>query len=86
MPGCGSWTDHKLPGDGPVVVDERLHRPGHVDDFRVAVDLRPDLAERFRIDVVPTLVVVEGRKVRKRIVDPNGCREIEGELAPWLRR
>ena len=56
------------------------------DLVRVAVDLRPELAERFRIDVVPTLVVVEGRKVRKRIVDPNGCREIEEQLAPWLRR
>jgi thioredoxin-like negative regulator of GroEL len=66
-----------------------LQRRRNHDTFdlvRVAVDLRPELAERFRIDVVPTLVVVEDRKVRKRIVDPNGCRAIEVELAPWLRR
>ncbi len=55
------------------------------DLIRVAVDERPELAERFGIDAVPTFVVVEGRRVRRRIVAPNGCRGIEAELAPWLR-
>jgi thioredoxin-like negative regulator of GroEL len=65
-----------------------LQRRRNHDTFdlvRVAVDLRPELAERFRVDVVPTLIVVEGRKIRKRIVSPNGCRDLELELAPWLR-
>jgi thioredoxin-like negative regulator of GroEL len=55
------------------------------DLLRVPVDRRPDLAERFLIDEVPTIVVVEGRKVRKRIVAPNGSRELEAALAPWLK-
>ncbi|HEY2543762.1 MAG TPA: thioredoxin family protein, partial [Gaiellaceae bacterium] len=65
-----------------------LQRRRNHDTFdlvRVAVDRRPDLAERFLVDEVPTLVVVEGRKVRKRIVAPTGSRELENELAHWLR-
>jgi len=27
----------------------------------------------------------EGRRLRKRIAAPGGCRELERELAPWLR-
>jgi thioredoxin-like negative regulator of GroEL len=55
------------------------------DLVRVSVDARPDLAERFLIEEVPTILVVEGRKVRKRIVAPSGCRELEAALAAWLR-
>jgi thioredoxin-like negative regulator of GroEL len=63
------------------------HRRNHgtFDLVRVAIDRRPDLAERFRVDTVPTVVIVEDRKVRRRIVAPHGCRELERELAPWLR-
>ena|SRR2546425_10269237 len=51
---------------------------------RVAEEERPDLLERFSVDAVPTIVVVEGKKVRGRLKHPRGCREIEGFLAPWL--
>ncbi len=65
-----------------------LQRRKNHDTFdlvRVPVDRRPDLASRFLVDEVPTLLVVEGRKVRKRIVAPTGCRDLEASLAPWLR-
>ena len=55
------------------------------DLVRVAIDLRPELAQRFRIEVVPTFLVVEGRRIRRRIVDPGGSRDLERGLAPWLR-
>jgi thioredoxin-like negative regulator of GroEL len=55
------------------------------DLVRVPVDRRPDLAGRFLVDEVPTLLVVEGRKVKKRIVAPTGCRDLEAALAAWLR-
>jgi thioredoxin-like negative regulator of GroEL len=48
-------------------------------------DERPDLVKRFAIDVLPTLVVVEGRSERARLEQPRGCREIERLLSPWLR-
>ena len=55
------------------------------DLVRVSVEDRPDLAERFGVETLPTLCVVEGRRLRKRIPAPRGCRELERELAPWLR-
>jgi thioredoxin-like negative regulator of GroEL len=65
-----------------------LQRRKNHDTFdlvRVPVDRRPDLASRFLVEEVPTLLVVEGRKVKKRIVAPTGCRDLEAALAPWLR-
>jgi thioredoxin-like negative regulator of GroEL len=46
---------------------------------------RPDLLQRFEIEEVPTLVVVEDRHVEARLAKPRGCRQIESFLAPWLR-
>ena len=66
----------------------QLQRRRNHDTFdlhRVSVDTRPDLATRFRVDEVPTLLVVEDRKVQKRIVAPSGCRDLEAGLAHWLR-
>jgi thioredoxin 1 len=54
------------------------------DVVRVSVEQRPDLAEQFGVETVPTLCVVEGRRLRKRIAAPRGCRELERDLAPWL--
>jgi thioredoxin-like negative regulator of GroEL len=65
-----------------------LQRRRNHDTFelvRVPVDARPELAEKFRIDEVPTICVVQDRRLRKRIVAPRGCRELELELDPWLR-
>jgi thioredoxin-like negative regulator of GroEL len=65
-----------------------LQRRHNHESFRllhVDVAEHPELAERFRIDDVPTIVVVERKRVRGRLVSPRGCREIEALLAPWLR-
>jgi len=65
-----------------------LQRRRNHDTFdlvRVSIDRRPDLAEKFGIEQVPTVCVVEDRKLRCRIVAPRGCRELERELEPWLR-
>jgi thioredoxin-like negative regulator of GroEL len=51
---------------------------------RVDVEKRPDLAEKFRIEEVPTVCIVEDRKLKKRVAAPRGCRELEVELEPWL--
>ena len=65
-----------------------LQRRGNHDTFklyRVAQEDRPDLVDRFMVETLPTLVVVEGKSVRGRLERPRGCREIERFLAPWLR-
>ena len=66
-----------------VLQRRRNHDSFHV--LHVDVDEHTDLAERFRIDDVPTIVVVENKRVRGRLASPRGCRDIERLLAPWLR-
>jgi thioredoxin-like negative regulator of GroEL len=64
-----------------------LQRRKNHDTFvlqQVDVDERRDLAERFRIDEVPTLLVVADRRVHGRLSHPRGCRDIEDILKPWL--
>lgn len=52
---------------------------------RIPAEERPDLLERFGIEQVPTLCVVEDRRIVSRIVAPRGCRDLEQGLASWLR-
>lgn len=69
-------------------ISQVLQRRGNHESFlllTVDVDEHADLAERFLVDDVPTIVVVEGKRVRARLASPRGCREIERLLAPWLR-
>ena len=65
-----------------------LQRRHNHDTFvvhRVAVEDRPDLAERFGVNCSPTLVIVESKRVRGRLENPRGAQEISAFLAPWLK-
>jgi thioredoxin-like negative regulator of GroEL len=65
-----------------------LQRRRNHESFRlyhIDVDEQAELAERFCVRDVPTIVVVEGKRVRGRLESPRGCRDIELLLAPWLR-
>ena len=64
---------------------QRRHNHESFRVYRVDVDEEPELVQRFGIDEVPTLVVVDGTQVRGRLASPRGCRQIEDLLAPWLR-
>ena len=64
---------------------QRRHNHDTFEVHGIPVDQRPDLAERFRVDTVPSILVVEDRRVRLRIVAPGGARELERRLRPWLR-
>ena len=78
--------------DGPsrrldAFLAQVLQRRHNHDAFllsRIDRDARPDLHERFRITVLPTLVVVAENRVVRRIVKPRGCAELELLLEPWL--
>jgi thioredoxin-like negative regulator of GroEL len=67
-----------------ALVLQRRRNHDTFDLVRVSVERRPDLAAKFRVEQVPTICVVEGRKLRRTIVAPRGCRELERELEPWL--
>jgi len=64
---------------------QRRRNHGTFRLYRVDQAERPDLAERFGVVELPTLVVVESKQVRGKLEKPRGCREIESFLAPWLR-
>jgi thioredoxin-like negative regulator of GroEL len=66
-----------------------LQRGGNHKTFqihRVEVGQRRDLAERFQIHAVPTLLVVADRKIQARLECPRGCKDIELLLRPWLHQ
>jgi Thioredoxin len=65
-----------------------LQRRHNHDTFRlvrVCAERHPELIEHFRVDTLPTICIVEGRRVRTRIVAPRGRKELEEALGPWLR-
>jgi thioredoxin-like negative regulator of GroEL len=63
---------------------QRRRNHGTFDVVKVAEEEHPDLLQRFKVEALPTLVVVENRAVAARLERPRGCRDIEGFLAPWL--
>ena len=64
---------------------QRRRNHGTFKLYRVAQEERPDLFDRFGVEMSPTLVVVEGKTVRAKLERPRGCRDIESFLAPWLK-
>jgi thioredoxin-like negative regulator of GroEL len=63
---------------------QRRHNHDSFHLYRVDIQQHPELAEQFHVQEVPTLVVVEDKKVTGRLSSPRGCRQIEELLAPWL--
>ena len=64
-----------------------LQRRSNHDTFtilRVDADAHEELVERFKIESIPTLVVVADRRARAWLANPQGCRANENFLAPWL--
>jgi thioredoxin-like negative regulator of GroEL len=51
---------------------------------KVDVDDRPDLAERFRVDEVPSLALVVGQRVVSRLEGRATAPRIESMLKPHL--
>ena len=51
---------------------------------RVDVDVNPELAERFKVDVVPTLVLVKDKKAVSRLDGRTSAPRIEAMLEPLL--
>lgn len=52
--------------------------------MRVDVDEQPDLARRFDVDDVPTLVLIKGKRVVDRIDGRASAPAIESMLQPHL--
>ena len=64
-----------------------LQRRSNHDTFellRVDADAHAELVEQFKIETIPTLVVVADKRAQGWLPNPQGCRDIERFLAPWL--
>ena len=51
---------------------------------RVDVDANPEIAARFKVGVVPTLVLVKGRRAVSRLEGRTSAPRIEAMLEPYL--
>jgi thioredoxin 1 len=59
---------------------------GRLRVTRVDVDRRPDLAERFGVTQVPTLVLVKDKQAVARLDGRSSAPRIERMLEPYLDR
>ncbi len=69
-------------------VAQVLQRRRNHDTFRyykVANEERPDLVEKFGVEVIPTLAVIEDKRIAARLEGARSCGDIETFLAPWLQ-
>jgi thioredoxin-like negative regulator of GroEL len=69
-------------------IDQVLQAHRNHQTFRrrkVDIDRHPDLAERFGIHRAPTIVVVDGDRVARRIEGRVGVDALRSELSDWLR-
>jgi thioredoxin-like negative regulator of GroEL len=63
------------------------HRRNH-DTFKyyaVAQEERPDLLEKFGIELTPTIVVLERQTIAARLESPRGSKDIEPFRQPLLK-
>jgi hypothetical protein len=66
-----------------------LQRPQNRRTFalrRINCDKHPELVERYAVKKMPTLIVIESRRVLGRLEGACGRGEIEKLLEPWLDR
>ena len=63
------------------------HRRNHetFKYYAVAEEERPDLLEKFGIELTPTIVVLEDQSISARLESPRGSKDIERFLRPWLK-
>jgi thioredoxin-like negative regulator of GroEL len=64
---------------------QRRKNRARFEVVKVDVGEHPALADRFRVEDVPTLIVIEGRRVVGRIVSPDTALELARSLKPWLK-
>ena len=63
---------------------QRRHNHDTFTVVRVSAEKQPQVFERFGVEKVPTLMVIEDKRVNRSLELPRSCREIERFLTPWL--
>ena len=59
-------------------------RPDHLTIAKLNVDENPEIAMRFNVMSIPTLLIFSGGEVRKRLVGAKGKGQLLQELDEFL--
>ena len=68
----------------PILEEIAAEQAGSVRIAKVNVDEAPDLARRFEVMSIPTLILFDGGVPTKRIVGAKGKPQLLEELADYL--
>src|SRR3712207_3709649 len=68
----------------PVLDEIALEQAGKVKGTKLNVDDNPDLARRFDVMSIPTLIVFKDGEPKKRLVGAKGKGQLLEELAEFL--
>jgi thioredoxin 1 len=68
----------------PILGEIAAEHAGKVRVAKLNVDDHPDLAMRFNVMTIPTLLVFDGGEVRKRLVGAKGKGQLLQELGEFL--
>lgn len=67
----------------PILAEVAAEQPG-VTIAKLNVDENPDIAMRFNVMSIPTLLVFQGGEVKKRLVGAKGKGQLLQELSEFL--
>jgi thioredoxin 1 len=68
----------------PILSELATELAGQLKVAKLNVDDHPDLAMRFNVMSIPTLLVFDGGEVRKRLVGAKGKGQLLQELGEFL--
>jgi len=68
---CGACEDAK-----PLIEAAACQLQGKAEVYKVDVDANPSLADKFKIDEIPTVLVMQDGKVKKKTIGLNSSDEL----------
>lgn len=68
----------------PILGEIATEQAGNLTVAKLNVDENPDIAMRFNVMSIPTLLVFDGGEVRKRLVGAKGKGQLLQELNEFL--
>jgi thioredoxin 1 len=68
----------------PILGEIASEQAGNVTVAKLNVDENPDIAMRFNVMSIPTLLVFQGGEVQKRLVGAKGKGQLLQELSEFL--
>jgi len=68
----------------PILSEIATEHAGHLRVAKVDVDAEPDLARRYDVMSIPTLIVFSGGVAKKRLIGAKGKGQLLSELQEFL--